>query len=82
MRVYRNGLLLSTTTFSIRLDRQQDRTVALLRQGTGQYAEEIRLRADTLELVPQCYDCATARYQRAPAPDTSLPLRLTSREPL
>ena len=66
LRSYRNASLVVTTTFAVRIENQQGRDVVLLSRGDRSFSEELRLRADTLELVPPCFDCATSRFERAP----------------
>ncbi len=65
LRVYRNAELVTTTAFVVQVERRAGRTVAFLTQTPGPGVIEIRLRADTLELVPGCADCPADRFERA-----------------
>ena len=65
LRAYRDGALVRKDPFGIRVEPRQGRTAAFLTWGTEDPGIELRLRADTLELIRDCADCPSDRFERA-----------------
>jgi hypothetical protein len=65
LRTYRDGALLRKDGFDIRLEPRPGRIAAFLLIGTDNPDIEVRLRADTLELIRTCADCPSDRFERS-----------------